>query len=196
MKNITALCAMALITLASCSKQMEKIGLKPTGPGDFIEYTIPKGAHSCDKNAYAAVQYEKLDFTVRFDSSAVYQTVNTSNQADVNKLYGFADNNAQHHMYSARFGWRWSNGALRLFGYVYNNGVVEIKELGIVAIGADVNCFIQVAAGEYIFSIGGKTMSMPRASTTVKGEGYKLYPYFGGDETAPHTVKISIRENK
>ncbi len=37
---------------------------------------------------------------------------------------------------------------------------------------------------------------MPRASTTVKSSGYKLYPYFGGDEFAPHDVRVWIKEVK
>jgi hypothetical protein len=35
---------------------------------------------------------------------------------------------------------------------------------------------------------------MPRKSTTIKAVGYKLYPYFGGDELAPHPVSIWIKE--
>ncbi|MEO5783498.1 MAG: hypothetical protein ABIQ07_09520 [Ginsengibacter sp.] len=36
--------------------------------------------------------------------------------------------------------------------------------------------------------------SLPRTSTTAKAIGYKLYPYFGGDETAPHEIDIWIKE--
>jgi hypothetical protein len=37
---------------------------------------------------------------------------------------------------------------------------------------------------------------MPRAAATVKAKGYRLYPYFGGDETAPHDITISIRDER
>jgi hypothetical protein len=30
-------------------------------------------------------------------------------------------------------------------------------------------------------------------ATTPKGQGYQLYPYFGGDETAPHDINIWIK---
>ena len=36
--------------------------------------------------------------------------------------------------------------------------------------------------------------SLPRTSATSKAEGYKLYPYFGGDESAPHDIFIYIKE--
>jgi len=35
---------------------------------------------------------------------------------------------------------------------------------------------------------------MSRASSTATAVGYKLYPYFGGDEAAPHDINIWIKE--
>jgi hypothetical protein len=160
----------------------------------FEKYTINQGQQYCDKNAFSQIRLSELKFTVRFDSSAIYQTIHPANQFDINKLYGFSDNNALHHDFSARFGWRWSDNALRLFAYVYNNGIQTNKELGTVAIGAENNCSIKVAADKYIFTLNGKADTMPRASTTAEAVGYKLYPYFGGDEFAPHTISIWIKE--
>ncbi|MGI8584585.1 MAG: hypothetical protein ACR2KX_20540 [Chitinophagaceae bacterium] len=42
--------------------------------------------------------------------------------------------------------------------------------------------------------MNGFTDSLLRTSTTVKANGFKLYPYFGGDETAPHNIYIWIKE--
>jgi hypothetical protein len=109
-------------------------------------------------------------------------------------LYGFSDNNSGHQLYSARFGWRWSDNALRLFGYVYNNGIRDSKELGTINIGSEVNCSIKVTAKNYVFTLNGVTDSLPRAASSVKASGYKLYPYFGGDEPAPHNIYIWIKE--
>jgi hypothetical protein len=161
---------------------------------DFVKYTIAQGQQYCDKNGFSQIQLSELKFAVRFDSSAIYQTIDPGNQLDINKLYGFSDNNALHHDFSARFGWRWSDNALRLFAYVYNNGIQTNKELGTVAIGAENSCSIKVAGDKYIFTLNGKADTMPRASTTAKAVGYKLYPYFGGDEFAPHTISIWIKE--
>ena len=97
-----------------------------------------------------------MTFVVKFDSSAVYQTSNPENQYDINKLYGFSDNGDQHHSYSARFGWRWSDGALRLFAYTYNKAIRDEKELGKVAIGSEVHCAIEVQGEVYVFTVDGK----------------------------------------
>jgi len=160
----------------------------------FVKYTIPQGEQYCDKSGYVALQVSELKFTVKFDSSAIYKTIDATNQYDINKLYGFSDNNALHHDFSARFGWRWSDNALRLFAYVYNNGVQTNKELGTVAIGSDNLCSIKVDGDKYVFTLNGKTDTMPRTSTTANAVGYKLYPYFGGDEFAPHTISIWIKD--
>jgi hypothetical protein len=138
------------------------------------------------------VKLSRLSFKVKFDSSAIYTTGKAENQKDINKLFGFSDNNALHHEYSARFGWRWSDNALRIFAYDYNNGTRSFKELGIVKIGTENSCSITVSGNKYIFSLNGAETVMPRESTTELAEGYQLYPYFGGDESAPHAITIWI----
>jgi hypothetical protein len=168
---------------------------EPPPPKDeFVKYTIEKGGQYSDKNTIAAVEYDELKFTVKFDSSAIYKTTNPSNQADINKLYGFSDNNAAHQDFSARFGWCWNKDSLRLFAYIYNNSVRSSKELGPIVIGTEYNCVITVTDTTYVFKLNDKQQILKRASTTVKAKGYKLYPYFGGNETAPHAVYIWIDE--
>lgn len=163
-------------------------------PGIFTKYTIATGQQYADKNIFKQISYAELKFAVKFDSSAIYTNSDPNNQYDINKLYGFSDNNALHHQFSARFGWRWSDNALRLFGYIYNNSIRDSKELGTIAIGTENNCSIKITPSHYVFTLNGVKDSLPRASATVKAEGYKLYPYFGGDETAPHDIFIYIKE--
>jgi hypothetical protein len=160
----------------------------------FVEHTILSGAHYSDHSAFIETEYSQLKFLVRFDSTAMYTTTDPANQYDINKLYGFSDNNAGHHDFSARIGWRWSDGALRLFAYVYNNGNVAYQELTTVSIGEVHECSIFATEGRYIFIADDKTISLPRVSEGNVAKGYKLFPYFGGDETAPHDIHIWIKE--
>lgn len=186
-----------LLTLLSCSKTNVDLQPKITSADvGFTKYSIAEGQQFCNDNSYSTTSYSELKFVAKFDSSSIYKTINPGNQDDINKLYGFSDNNTTHHKFSARFGWRWSNNALRLFGYTYNNSVRDSKELGTVAIGLENNCSIKITSTAYIFLLNGKTDSLPRASTTLRAEGYKLYPYFGGDELAPHAINILIKELK
>ena len=197
MKNNLLLPVLILFTFSCCTKektitQKQTVATIPvTG---FSKYTIKKGAQFANENAYVQSNYSELKFIVKFDSSAIYKSITAENQFDINKLYGFSDNNSGHHQFSARFGWRWSDNALRLFGYVYNNGVRDSKELGTVKIGAENICSIKISLTAYIFSLNGKIETLPRSSTTLTAVGYKLYPYFGGNEYAPHDIFIWIKE--
>ena len=188
-----------LFSIVSCQKEMEAVlpieKIKAQIPSKpFTRYTIGAGQQFCSGNTFLQTSYSEMKFIAKFDSSAIYTTQDPSNQYDINKLYGFSDNNAQHHQFSARFGWRWSDQKLRLFGYVYNNGVRDSRELGVVPIGAEINCGIKISSTAYIFTLNGTTDSLLRSATTVKAEGYKLYPYFGGNETAPHEINIWLKE--
>lgn len=184
----------ALLLLCSCGKVDALIEKKlEPDPQAFIHYQIKSGQHSATHPPFTSIETDSLQFMVRFDSSAIYQSLKAENQYDINKLYGFADNEADHHQFSARFGWAWHDGALQLYAYVYNGGKRESKHLGVVPIGAEVSCLLAVTASEYVFGFGDERAALPRTSTTPKAKGYLLYPYFGGDEVAPHNINIWIK---
>ncbi len=198
MKFLTLL-VLASCVLLSCKKEKEEIIFKSVETltrlaPEFTLYTIQKGKQYCDNSTLTLVNYKSLHFKVKFDSSAIYATSNPWNQFDINKLYGFSDNNAAHQEYSARFGWRWNAGELEIFSYVYNDGKRSFYKITSLTIGEEYDCSIQVAAGEYTFTVNDKSLKIPRQSTTPEGEGYKLFPYFGGDEVAPHRINIYIKD--
>ena len=185
------LCGLFILS-SSCAKHKPNPPVIP--PAEFVHHKIPQGQQYSDQTKVETFDQQELRFVAKFDSSSIYNTAIPSNQYDINKLFGFADNGEHHHSYSARFGWRWNDGALRLFAYVYNNGLVINRELGIIAIGGEQECSIKVQGNIYIFTLNGVATSMQRSSTTINGKGYKLFPYFGGDESAPHDIHIWIKE--
>lgn len=200
MKNalrIFVLCFLLILLISSCKKIVEAVvdhGMNTPQKGELVKYTILQGQHYSNLSTYQPIEYDELKFNVRFDSSAIYQTVVPVNQEDINKLYGFSDNNDEHQQFSARFGWNWARGALRLYAYVYNNGERSSKEITSIKIGNEYGCSIKVSGDQYVFSANNATVQMSRSSNTSKAVGYKLYPYFGGDETAPHDINIWIKE--
>lgn len=164
------------------------------GPAKALTiYNIQQGAHHSDSNPFKQVQVEHLRFAVTFDSTAIYSTIDPANQGDINKLYGLSDCGSDHHTNSARFGWRWYNGKLELHAYAYLNKVRKSVYIGNATLGEAMVCEIKLEEGQYIFTAGGKTVSLPRACNGI-GAGYQLYPYFGGDETAPHRISIAIED--
>ena len=106
-----------LFTTGSCTRPEDDIYTPETTStsGLFQLYRIPHGQHYSDQSFFIATNYDELKFTVKFDSTAVYTTQIPENQYDINKLYGFADNNAQHQEFSARIGWRWSSSLVWLY---------------------------------------------------------------------------------
>ena len=158
---------------------------------NFTKYTIRAGQHYCDQNTLRSISTSEMKFIVRFDNSAIYQSAIPENQYDINKLWGFSEG-FNNQFNSARVGWSWNDGALRLYAYVYSNGIRYSQEITSVDIGSDINCSIKVAAGSYIFTVNGISVTMPRAATGTKASGFQQYPYFGGDETAPHLITIYI----
>jgi hypothetical protein len=180
--------AVLVLSVISCNKETI------TNPDGFTDYLIPRGEHSTSHSDLSNHKYTKQEFLVKFDSSAIYQTADPENQYDINKLYGFADNGKHHQQFSARFGWRWNDGALRLFIYVYNNGERIEEEITTINIGETYRCAISIENDRYVFSVNDQQRSVARTSITPQSEGYLLYPYFGGDEVAPHDIHIFIKE--
>lgn len=125
-----------------------------------------------------------MKFFAKFNQSAIYQTIDPVNQYDINKLWGFSEGfNNQYN--SARIGWNYSNGAIRLHGYVYSKGVRYYKEITSVLPDQEISCSIKISGSSYIISAKGISVTLPRATTATTAKGLQQYPYFGGDEVAP-----------
>ena len=167
----------------------------------FKKYTIQKGAHYCDQTGLARVSGTSMNFVAKFDSTAIYPAVITDyNHAyDVNKLYGFSEGLSNQYN-SARIGWRWLNGELQLFAYVYVKGTLLRDPISYdppfiksVKIGSEITCSIAVSGAKYIFTVDGVVVQTARGTTSGTYSGYQQYPYFGGTLTAPHLINIYIK---
>ncbi len=159
----------------------------------YQTYIIKKGNNFCEGNNYIIGEYGDLKFSAILDSSCIYTTSNPSNQADINKLFGYSDCTSHHHKNSARFGWNWYRGALRIHAYCYVDSVRKYREIGTVKVNEEFECKLTLQANAYIFSLNGDTVKMERGCTDAKAIGYLLYPYFGGDEPSPQDMSIKIK---
>jgi len=62
-----------------CTKNFDQAGgtvVKEieTNHGQYLTFTIQKGAHYCDQNPVKSITISEMKFMVKFDSSAIYQT--------------------------------------------------------------------------------------------------------------------------
>ncbi|MBC7889809.1 MAG: hypothetical protein H7Z13_18180 [Ferruginibacter sp.] len=191
-KILSAFCL--LLIVFGCSKNETLIAPAPIYPNpNYITYTILQGQHYCDKNSFRPFNANQMAFKVKFDSTAIYQSSNAANQFDINKLYGFSEGQ-NHHINSARIGWVWNKNALRLYAYVYSDSTRKMKEITAVGIGEEISCSIGISGKQYVFSVNKISTSLERSIEGPAVAGYWLYPYFGGDETAPHNIFIDIMD--
>lgn len=166
-------------------------------------HTIKKGNHRTS-NPTIGLHWKKsmLSYMVNFDDSCKYRTKETYNQSDINKLFGLSF--GFHHENSARFGWRYNikEDVIDVVAYIYRNGDrvnewAESIHIGKVKTNTDYIFDLDISGGYYLFiikSVDGKNILDSKLSKTgnLPPWGYYLNPYFGGDETAPHTMKIKL----
>lgn len=168
-------------------------------------YTIKQGKHFANGTNFGFHSNgAAVSKTVKFYDNCAYDLGNI-NQADINKLYGFSVGLFSGNDYnSARFGWRWSipKQKIELLAYVYVNGK-RINEwdrdilITSVPLETEVYTELSISPTNYLFKVQqeGKfeyeeVKYLPRAGS---GTGYNQFPYFGGDEVAPHDMTIELK---
>jgi hypothetical protein len=163
-------------------------------------HTIKKGKHRTNKPRLG-LHYNKrtLSYNVTFYESCLYKTELSSNQKDINKLFGLSF--GLHHKNSARFGWRSTNDdCIEVLAYVYRDGV-RINEwdepiyIDRIDINKEYTFELTLSDSYYTFMVKDGD-DIVGASLIKSGKlfpiGYYLNPYFGGDEKAQHNMKISL----
>ena len=164
-------------------------------PVNYKTYKITKGTHRV--SAFPKLSNKRnLKYQVLFDSTCQYTCVNPVNQLDINKLFGFSDCSSHHHSNSARFGWRYYEGKIDLFAYVYKDGGLSKDFLASVPL--NVPCDLHLYAQDKLYTTSVKSedvevnIQVPRSQK--KGIwSYHLWPYFGGDEVAPKDIVIHMK---
>lgn len=171
-----------LLCLLSCRK---------IDDNGFRIYTIKSGNHK-SRSSFKTTKTNNLQFQVIFDSTAIYETSDPVNQWDVNKLYGTSDCGDRHQESSIRIGWRWLNDSLELHWFRHDQDF-EFQKIKCVELNQIIDCSIQFNNSEYIINIDDISVTIDRPCSRSSNRKYYLWPYFGGDETAPHDIKIRIK---
>tara|TARA_Y100001972_G_scaffold36863_1_gene45379 strand:- start:42 stop:578 length:537 start_codon:yes stop_codon:yes gene_type:complete len=158
----------------------------------FRTYTIKQGKHK-SRSAIKFTKSNTLSFQVIFDESAQYTSNDPINQYDINKLYGLSDCGDLHGESSIRIGWRWLNDSLELHWFRHD-GSFKFEKIKSVELNQIITCNIKFNDWEYEIDIDGTAVTIDRPCRRSRNVKYYLWPYFGGDETAPHDIKIKIKD--
>ena len=135
---------------------------------------------------------------VCFYSSCKYDLNGIEDDADVNKLFGFGFYPG-HQKHSARFGWFYDNDAERivLMAYCYVNGKRVSEYICEVQTNRIYYLKIITGANSYSFWVKDEQMDLLAVETIFhdgkrRWFGYNLGLFFGGNNKAPHKMKIKI----
>ncbi|MGB0175786.1 MAG: hypothetical protein ACPF9D_01385 [Owenweeksia sp.] len=159
----------------------------------YVTYFTKAGDHYSDREAIDLLSKDSILIKAVFDSSAVYETVQPSNQKDWNKLIGFSDCGTHHHTNSMRTVWRYDkNKGIEIGAYWYKSGKRHWKNLKTIQPFDTVEVAVVARASKYIVRVDEITFEEPRACNSSVFR-YWLFPYFGGDETAPHDITIQVQ---
>ncbi|UII33816.1 hypothetical protein LVD17_08305 [Fulvivirga ulvae] len=187
MKNALLLSGL-LLFFTAC-----KIEIDSPFEGDIQKLYIIKEGHHESNRTIKSFDGKALSFQARFDESAIYETQKVENQADLNKLMGFSDCNSHHHENSARFGWRWYNDQLEVHAYCYVNGNRLSEYVTSVELNKMNDYQIEIIDNKYVFTVNGASRVEINKNPNCSGNvNYMLFPYFGGDEPAPHDISVEV----
>ena len=169
-------------------------GCKKVDENGYRKYTIKKDTHR-STYSYKKFKGNILVFNAIFDSTAIYTSQKEENQYDINKLLGVSTCGDHHSDNSIRFGWRWINRNLEIHWFKHECGEFDFGKITDIELDQPYTYEIFVHDNYYFLSVDNKTIQLDK-DCTGKGPSYFLYPYFGGDEKAPHDIDILIKVKK
>lgn len=140
----------------------------------------------------------ELSATVTFDSSCIYD-VGSVDEQDWNKVIGLGfvgskDQDlgaAPHQVDGVRVGWRWNPQRQRidLGAYAYIEGRRTDFKVAEAKINEPTRLVIKVDYNRKLYQVMGGT---PIPFTHSKKFAYKTGLYFGGNQPAPHKIRVKI----
>ena len=180
--------ALIILLCMSCAKEVDDLG--------FRVYTIPEGEHSSGTFVNHP-DNSRIVFKFLLDESAIYESIIPENQHDVNKIYGFSDFGKIHQKYSIRLGWRYINGEVELCWLRHEDGKHSSGRIRNIEINEVYSAILNITTFYYEIVIDNDTTLVRRRPKGNWGlvRRYYLYPYFGGNEFAPHDIEIRIKDD-
>lgn len=157
-------------------------------------YTIKKGEHRSGLH-FGFTFGNKVCFSAIFDESCIYE-LEGNGKYDINKLFGMSTS-YHHHKNSCRFGWRCVDGEnIEILAYTYvNSARLDSEVIGTVKPNESFYASIRVYNDKYVYNFNNeKLLEVDNTDGRKWWFKYKLYPYFGGNKTAPNEMKIKMKK--
>jgi len=163
----------------------------------MAKFVIRQGSHRALPLSFGIYFGKKvMSRKVTFHEDCRYD-LQGEDQKDWNKLFGIGYLWSIHKD-SARFGWRYNKDKdrIELSAYAYVNGERIMEYIGDVEIGIEAELSLTIFSDSYNFYFEQQEYSdlvtIHKASN--KFISYKCGLYFGGNQTAPHAMSVTINK--
>jgi hypothetical protein len=168
-------------------------------------YLIKKGNHYASVSIFEKIgaigwNFKSLSMRFIFRSECWWAPPRNQDDNDLNKLagIGFGTN---HHKNSVRLAWVpdfGNHGMINVYGYTYDEKkegqkltMAFIKSVHVLETNTG---RIESSDGVYFLTVNDVTIQMNNLNSDP-GLYFKLFPYFGGNNTAPHNMTIELEMN-
>lgn len=179
--------ALLVTVVTACTKDTVDASTQQWEP-----YCIEKGKHK-SRNQLAVTTDKEAAYSVVFSESCLYE-LGTDDQYDINKLFGLSDG-LDHTEASVRIGWRTGiEDSIDIFAYTRQNSTIYSEQIGRVAVNSLHSYAVAIEPNRYRFRIDTYTVYMERKNRSRGMVRYRLWPYYGGDRAAPHSLCIMMRK--
>lgn len=162
----------------------------------YKTYTIKKGRHYSKpffKFKLRLCRTKKMFYAI-FSDECWWDKPRNKDDYDINKLCGFSF--GYHRKNSIRIGWIpdfKKKNEIKIYAYWYNgSNKHQSQYLCNVQIGRMVPIKLSVFKGKAIFQVDAHYIFRTNFKLKKMWPGYYLYPYFGGNNTSPHEMKIYL----
>lgn len=167
-------------------------------------FKIKKDKHSAKGFHFNFTFKKNVAFKCKFDKSCLYY-FDDIDKFDINKLCGFSTT-WFHHKQSGRIGWRCIDGKkIEIVTYSYNDGTREQTETDILGtVLPDQEFYVSIEDNEDMYTYTFENMSVKDSFVKAVDKKqkdwfffhYLLFPYFGGNKTAPHDMTLYVERLK
>lgn len=160
---------------------------------DWDIYKIYGGNHKC--NGWRGdICGSKLEEWWKFEEDCYY-TVPNSDSLDWNKLTGLGDLDNQKN--SIRVGWRCINNTFQVCAYVHNKVRYQVTDDMILkTVKANQPFRVRIVYNNNSAEIQVDNKIFKVEDISRPNVIFKQYPWFGGQETAPHDMTLYTRQNQ
>lgn len=153
---------------------------------------------SCNKECYNInnhYTWHPITLSNQVFGTLTINCVSTHNQ--INKGIGITAQFFNPQVNKVQIGWMGQSDSVRLYAYYYINSVRDSAYLYSAAYGHEIECQVSISRDSYFMRVDGhvwvKYLDSPIAKNKFKP--VLLYPYYGGEESAPEECEVCLTVN-